>query len=181
MLNSEKISLQVQQWLEEVVIGLGLCPFAGQPVAKGLHHIAVLDVQSIDSALAALRIECEKLMTADPKELETSLLILPYLFDDFLDFNDFMSEANNLLADNGWPGQLQLAGFHPRYQFFGTDPEAASNLTNCSPYPIIHILREDSVTWAVNSHPDIDAIPERNIAVMEALSVDQIAHLFPFR
>ena len=86
MLNSEKISLQVQQWLEEVVIGLGLCPFAGQPVVKGLHHIAVLDVQSIDSALAALRIECEKLVTADPKELETSLLILPYLFDDFLDF-----------------------------------------------------------------------------------------------
>ena len=181
MLNSEKISLQVQQWLEEVVIGLGLCPFAGQPVAKGLHHIAVLDVQSIDSALAALRIECEKLMTVAPKELETSLLILPYLFDDFLDFNDFMSEANNLLIDNDWSSQLQLASFHPRYQFFGTDPEAASNLTNCSPYPIIHILREDSVTWAVNSHPDIDAIPERNIAVMEALSADQIAHLFPFR
>ena len=126
-----------------MVIGLGLCPFAGQPVAKGRHHIAVLDVHSIDAALAALRIECENLMTVAPKKVETSLLILPYLFDDFLDFNDFMSEANNLLADYDWSSQLQLASFHPRYQFFGTDPEAASNLTNCSPYPIIHILREE--------------------------------------
>ena len=99
MLDSKKIGLQVQRWLDEVVIGLGLCPFAGQPVAKGLHHIAVLDDQSINSALAALKIECEKLMTADPKELETSLLILPYLFGDFL---DFMSEANELLTDNDW-------------------------------------------------------------------------------
>jgi len=181
MLDSEKIGLEVQQWLDEVVIGLGLCPFAGKPVAKGLHRIEVLDTHSIDSALAALKVECAKLAAADPKQLETSLLILPFLFHDFLDFNDFMSAANQLLADNDWSSQFQLASFHPRYQFFGTEPEAASNLTNCSPYPIIHILREDSVTWAVNSHPDVGSIPGRNMAVMEALSADQIAYLFPFR
>ena len=181
MIDPEKITIEVQQWLDEVVIGLGLCPFAQQPVANGLHHIAVLDVQSINAMLEVLRIECTRLAEADPKRLETSLLILPYWFDDFLDFNDFMSVANDLLAGNDWSGQFQLASFHPKYQFLGAEPEAASNLTNCSPYPIIHILREDSVTWAVKNHPDVEAIPERNMAVMEALSADQIAHLFPFR
>ena len=137
-----------------------------------------LDPQSIDSILEGLKVDFAKLTAADPKELESSLLILPCLFCDFL---DFMSEANELLTDNDWSSRFRLASFHPRYKFYGTEPEAASDLPNCSPYPIVHILLEDSVTWAVKSHPNIGAIPERNMVVMEALLADQIANLFPFR
>ncbi len=179
MITPEQITEHVQQWLDNVVIGLGLCPFAEQPVVDNRHRIVVLETASIEVVLEALGREFDHLAASDTLMLETSLLILPSFLPDFLDFNDFMSLANQFLSSNNWSGVFQLASFHPGYQFLGTASEAATNFTNRSPYPIVHILRERSVSWAVANYPDIDAIPERNMAIMNALSLEQITHLFP--
>ena len=180
MIDTDQVSCQIQQWLDDIVIGLGLCPFAEQPVTENRHRISVLASSSTDSIIELLGLECKNLAMTSSKQLETVLVILPHVLDNFLDFNDFMLSADEFLISNDWSGEFQLAGFHPRYQFYGTEPEATSNLTNRSPYPIIHILREQSVSWAVDSHPDVNAIPKRNMAVIDALSNDQIARLFSY-
>ena len=162
------------------MIGLQLCPFALKPVRESRHRIYVSGAVDMATALTDLERECERLDKATAASLETTLLVLPKMLQDFYDFNDFLSIANTLLADCDWEGVYQLASFHPRYQFAGTQPSDLENLTNAAPFPIIHILREVSVELAINNYEEVDGIPQRNIVRMQSLSKQDRGRLFYF-
>lgn len=157
-------------WLKDAVIGLNLCPFAREVyVAERIRYVVspAADPQALRAQLAD---ELRLLPTLDPAATETTLLIHPRVLGDFLDYNDFLDLAEATLAELGLEGVLQIASFHPLYQFAGTEPGDVTNRTNRSPYPMLHILREASVTKAVAGYPDADKIPERNIATMRRLA-----------
>tara|TARA_B110000967_G_C18639339_1_gene437710 strand:- start:83 stop:634 length:552 start_codon:yes stop_codon:yes gene_type:complete len=177
---SKKIEEEISVWLEAVIIGLQLCPFALKPIREARHRIVVSDTDDKAELLADLQQECERLDNVPVESLETTLIVLPNMMQDFYDFNDFLSIANDLLADAGWEGVYQLASFHPRYQFAGTQPDDPENLTNASPYPVIHILREQSVEQAIDAYDDVNKVPERNIQRMNSLTQAERARLFGF-
>ncbi len=158
-----------RHWLEQAVIGLNLCPFAKASYTKGLVHIAVSPAQTEDEALQAVHDELVALAELPLDERETTLLLFPAMFDDFLYFNDFSGAAEDILTDLELGGVLQLATFHPRYQFEDTEPEDITNATNWAPYPTLHLLREESIDLAVETYPDVDAIPQRNIELLEQM------------
>ena len=170
-----------RQWLVDVVIGLNLCPFAATPYRAGRIRIIESQATANIGLLTDLRREIQFLVGADPQVFETSLLVITQLLGDFEDFNDFLDHAEVLLRANGWEGEFQLATFHPNYQFAETEPEDASNLTNRSPWPVLHIIRESSIELALASYTDDpDEIPARNVRCVEALSADERRALFPW-
>ncbi|TSD54755.1 DUF1415 family protein [Variovorax sp. KBS0712] len=158
-----------RRWLERAVIGLNLCPFAKAVHVKGqIHYVIYLDTHEgrlIDALLA----EARALVALDAEVRDTTLLIVPHALADFLDFNDFTERAERKLARAGFDGVLQLASFHPHFQFAGTEADDITNATNRAPYPTLHLLREDSVDRAVEAFPEAEAIFERNIETLEAL------------
>ena len=158
-----------RRWLERAVIGLNLCPFAKAPHVKGQIHFAVCSSGGRPELLAALRDELQALAAADPQVRETTLLIVPDLFADFLDFNDLLDDAEALLDELGLEGVLQIAPFHPRFRFEGTEADDITNATNRSPWPTLHLLREASVDRAVEAFPDAEAIFEANMDTLEKL------------
>ena len=157
------------RWLERAVIGLNLCPFAKAPHVKGQVHYAVCDSADAQDVLGALRAELQALAAADPQVRETTLLMLPHGFDEFLDFNDFISRADRVLAELDLQGTLQIAPFHPRFQFAGTDAEDITNATNRAPWPTLHLIREASIDRAVEAFPEAETIYEANMATLEKL------------
>ena len=158
-----------RRWLERAVIGLNLCPFAKAPHAKGQIHYAVCDSDDAADWLAQLRTELQALAALDATERETTLLMASRLLPDFLDFNDFLAEADAVLAELDLQGMLQIAPFHPRFQFAGTDEDDITNATNRAPYPTLHLIREASINRAVAAFPDAEAIYEANMATLEKL------------
>lgn len=158
-----------RRWLERAVIGLNLCPFAKAVQVKGQVHYAVCSTADDAELMTQLLEEAAALAAMTPAERETTLLIAPQALPDFLDFNDFTARAERLLARRGYEGVFQLASFHPAYQFAGSEPDDIANATNRAPYPTLHLLREDSVSKAVDAFPDAQAIYERNIETLEAL------------
>jgi len=158
-----------RRWLERAVIGLNLCPFAKSPHAKGQVHYAVYGGAEPDELPALLRAELQALAAADPAQRETTLLMAPHLFADFLDFNDFLGAADAMLVDLDLDGTLQIAPFHPRFQFAGTAEDDITNATNRAPYPTLHLLREASIDRAVAAFPEASAIYEANMAALEKL------------
>ena len=158
-----------RRWLERAVIGLNLCPFAKAPHAKGQIHYAVCDSDDAADWLAQLRTELQALAALDATERETTLLMAPRLLRDFLDFNDFLAEADAVLAELDLEGTLQIAPFHPRFQFAGTDEDDITNATNRAPYPTLHLIREASIDRAVAAFPEAEAIYEANMATLEKL------------
>ncbi len=158
-----------RRWLERAVIGLNLCPFAKGPHAKGQIHYAVSLGDSRAQLLVLLRSELQALADADPQQRETSLLVVPDQFADFLDFNDFLDEAEAELDALDLVGELQIASFHPQFQFAGTAAADISNATNRSPYPTLHLIREASIDRAVEAFPEADTIFEANIATLQRL------------
>jgi len=176
----EKVEQQVQQWLEQVVIGLNLCPFAARPQRNGQVRIQVTAAKTEEALLADLQSELQRLDSTPAATLETSLLVLPEMLQDFLNYNQFLDFADALLVEGGWEGIYQVASFHPDYCFGGVDPDDPENLTNRSPYPILHLIREASLEQAINHYPDPELIPERNIARMGALSMAEKRQLFPY-
>jgi hypothetical protein len=158
-----------RRWLERAVIGLNLCPFAKAVHVRGQIHYAVYTANDEAGLVDALVAEAEALAARSPTERDTTLLIAPNTLADFFDFNDFIARAERRLAREGFEGQFQLASFHPRFQFAGTDAEDITNATNRAPYPTLHLLREDSVSRAVDAFPDAEAIFGRNIQTLEAL------------
>lgn len=156
-------------WLERAVIGLNLCPFAKAVHVKGQIHYAVTDARDNDALRQVLTGELQALLALDATVRDTTLVIVPGMLQDFLDFNDFLGEADALLSEMDLEGVVQIASFHPRYQFGGTAPDDVTNNTNRSPYPMLHLLREESVDKAVAAFPEADAIFERNMARLEAL------------
>lgn len=168
-----------RRWLERAVIGLNLCPFAKAVHVRGQVHWAVHEAADDGELLQALFDEAEALVACEAAERDTTLLIVPNApsLADFLDFNDFVAHAERRLAKAGFEGVLQLASFHPRFQFAGTTPEDIGNATNRAPYPTLHLLREDSVSRAVEAFPEAEAIYQRNIETLEQLGAEGWAAL----
>jgi hypothetical protein len=151
-----------RHWLTEAVIGLNLCPFAKAVHVKGQIRYAVSEADDLEAVLTALEADLQALVAADPAAVDTTLLILPRAFADFLDFNDSLFFADRLIQQLRLEGIIQIASFHPHYQFEGSEPDAIENYTNRAPYPILHLLREDSIERAVQAFPDAQEIYERN-------------------
>lgn len=165
-----------RDWLEKVVIGLNLCPFAHREFANDRVRFAITDAATELQLLQSLESELQLLF--GDTSLETTLLIHPQVLSDFGDYNQFLDLADGLLVQMNLEGIFQIASFHPDYQFDGTAPDDAENYTNRSPYPTLHILREDSLAKAIDVTPDIDEVPERNIQTMRSLSAAQLKTLF---
>ncbi len=160
---------QTRRWLERAVIGLNLCPFAKPAHLHGRIRFAVSDAVTEDELLADLEAELTRLQSADPQQVETTLLIHPHVLQDFLAFNDFLDPAEALLDQLELVGELQVASFHPAFQF-GDAPEGTiENCTNRSPYPTLHLLREASIERAVAGLDDPDEIYRRNIRTLQRL------------
>lgn len=163
------IILRTEAWLSKAVIGLNLCPFAKAVQVKRQIRYAVSDAKSAKQLYRDFVVELQHLAQADPAELDTTLLIHPLVMRDFLDYNDFLDVADEAIADADLDGEIQVASFHPDYQFAGTEPDDIGNYTNRSPYPTLHLLREASIESAVAAFPDAADIYEKNIATMQAL------------
>lgn len=174
---AEQAVADTRRWLERAVIGLNLCPFAKAVHVKGQIHYATYLPAEHDDLLDALLAEARQLVALDATERDTTLLIAPNALSDFLDFNDFTARAERRLAKAGFDGVLQLASFHPRFQFGGTEPDDIGNATNRAPYPTLHLLREESVDRAVEAFPDAEEIFGRNIDTLEALGPEGWAAL----
>ncbi len=160
------------KWLERVVIGLNLCPFAKAVHVKAQIRYVVCNGDTSEDLLTALIRELRFLAEADPAaptSTDTTLLIHPNVFTDFLDYNDFLDVADAAIAELKLEGVIQIASFHPQYQFADTEPDDITNFTNRSPYPTLHLLREESVTRAVSAFPEAGDIFEKNIGTMERL------------
>ncbi len=160
------------RWLERAVIGLNLCPFAKGVHVKGQIHYAVSWARGPADVLHMLRGELADLVAVPAQTRDTTLLLLPSCLQDFLDFNDFLAEAEILLEEMELDGIVQIASFHPQFQFAGTDLDDVTNCTNRAPYPTLHLLREESIDRAVEVFPDAEAIFERNMETLEALGTD---------
>jgi len=174
---AETVVRDTRNWLERAVIGLNLCPFAKAVHVKNQVHYAVSEATQPRQLLEALERELEALAGLDPAIRETTLLIAPGCLEDFLEFNDFLAKADRLLRRRRLEGVIQLASFHPAYQFAGTEVDDISNFTNRSPYPIIHLLREASIERAVQAFPHPEAIYETNMETLQRLGPDGWAAL----
>jgi uncharacterized protein len=157
------------RWLERAVIGLNLCPFAKAVHAKRLIHVAVSPATDAAGALDDFAAELAELASIDPLARETTLLVVPHALHDFLEFNDVIGRAERLVRKRGLEGVIQVASFHPQYQFEGTGTDDITNCTNRSPWPTIHLLREESITRAVETFPDVESIYQNNIRNMQRL------------
>ncbi len=159
------------RWLERAVIGLNLCPFAKAPHIKGQIHYAVSEAKGLEGLRDELIEELKALAALPAEERETVLLIVPHMLRDFLDFNDFLDEADGVLQELDLEGEFQVASFHPDFQFADTEPNDIGNFTNRSPYPTLHLLREASIDRAVEAFPEAETIYEANIATLEKLGL----------
>jgi uncharacterized protein len=175
--SADQVIAETRAWVDRAVIGLNLCPFAKAVQVKNQVRYIVSEAADEEALLIELRDEIERLVATDPAVLDTSLLIHPQVLNDFLDYNDFLEVADQLLEDLGYEGVLQVASFHPQFQFEGTDADDVTNATNRSPYPTLHLLREESVDRAVAAFPEAETIYEKNIRVMEELGVEGWAAL----
>ena len=161
-----------RDWLEKAIIGLNLCPFARAVHAANQIRYVLSEAQTPETLLADLTRELRTLVEADPAEVETTLLIHPHVLDDFLDYNDFLDIADAAVEDLGLTGTIQIASFHPQYRFADAEPDAIENYSNRSPYPMLHLLREESVERALAAFPDPDRLPDRNIETLRRIGHD---------
>jgi len=160
---------ETRAWVRRAVIGLNLCPFARAVDAKDQIRYVFSDATDPETLLATLVVELQRLADTDPQVVDTTMLIHPRVLADFEDFNDFLELADAAVEDLDLDGVLQVASFHPRFQFAGTEPDDITNATNRSPYPTLHLLREESVDRAVAAFPEAEAIFERNMETLEKL------------
>ena len=169
VIDPAQVEAGVRRWLERAVIGLNLCPFAKAVYVKQQVRIVISDASTERALLEELGEELALLRDTPAEQIDTTLLVHPQVLGDFLDYNDFLGDADALVEAMDLDGVLQVASFHPQYQFAGSEPDDADNLTNRAPYPILHLLREASIDRAVAAYPDPDAIIERNIATVREL------------
>lgn len=167
--NDAVVVEDTRRWLRRAVIDLNLCPFAKSVDVKDQVHYAVSHSVGFADLLADLRRELTDLQAIDARQRDTTLFIVPDALHDFLEYNDFLSQANRLLAKQGWEGVFQIASLHPRYQFGDEAADAVTNNTNRSPYPTLHLLREESIDRAVAAFPHAEAIFETNMRTMERI------------
>jgi hypothetical protein len=173
-MDAEEVIAVTRRWIAGVVIELNLCPFARRVFEGERIRYVVSWADNADMLLRDLTRELESLASAPMENVETTLLILPRALPDFLDYNDFLDSVDERLEKLGLVGTLQVAGFHPDYRFADTDAEAVENYTNRSPYPMLHLLREDSITALGIDAKELMEIPPRNIATLRSLGREQI-------
>lgn len=169
---NEEIIDTTRHWLTRAVIGLNLCPFAKAVYVKEQIRYAVSEARSFEDVLADLETELKHLADAAPEKTDTTLLIVPHALADFAEYNDALHFANTLLKQLRLEGELQIASFHPAYQFDDAEPDDIENFTNRAPYPIFHLLREASIERAVDAFPDAADIYERNMTTLRRLGFD---------
>jgi hypothetical protein len=167
--DDESIVVATRRWVERAVIGLNLCPFAKAVQVKDQVRYVVSRADTPEALLETLMEELQYLADKDPEQVDTTLLIHPFVLNDFLDFNEFLDVADAAVEDMSLDGELQVASFHPDYQFADTHPNDIANYTNRAPYPILQLLREDSIDRAVEAIPDAADIFEKNIDTLENL------------
>jgi hypothetical protein len=169
---SGEVIAHTKLWLERAVIGLNLCPFAKAVFIKDQIRYVVSSAQTPEELLVDLMAELELLQQADPEAIDTTLLIHPDALRDFLDYNDFLDVADAAVEELELDGEIQVASFHPEYQFAGTDIDDISNYTNRAPYPTLHLLRETSVERAVDAFPEAAQIFDKNMRTLQQLGLD---------
>lgn len=179
-LSPSTITEHVNQWLNDVVIGLNLCPFAAKPQRNQQIKIFVSQASREEALLQDILDQLLELDTKEAQELETALVVVPNMLDDFMDYNFFIDWVEALIRQQDWEGIFQVATFHPDYCFAGTCPEDDENLTNRSPYPIFHLIREQSMERVLKHYPNPEAIPEINIQRVSQLSPAERKALFPY-
>ena len=172
---AEVVAGRIRAWLDEFVIGLNLCPFARPLQGANNLRIAVCPERSPEELRRAFLRELDLLQRSDESEIATTLLAFPAALEAFEDYLDFLEEAQQLLAAAGLEGVVQLASFHPHYQFAGEAPGAASHYSNRSPYPLVHLLREEMLSRVLADDADPEAIPARNVATLEAIGAAELA------
>lgn len=174
------ITQQVDQWLNDVVIGLNLCPFAAKPQRNKQIKIFVSEATQEEALLEDILLQLIELSNTEPENLETTLVVVPNMLQDFWDYNFCIDWVEGLIKQQDWEGIFQVATFHPDYCFGGAAPEDDENLTNRSPYPIFHLIREESMEKVLKHYPDPESIPDTNIARVSALSEEERKKLFPY-
>ena len=174
------ITEQVDQWLNDVVIGLNLCPFAAKPQRNKQIKIFVSEASQEEALLEDILLQLIELSNTEPEKLETTLVVVPNMLQDFWDYNFFIDWVEGLIKQQDWEGIFQVATFHPDYCFGGSEPEDDENLTNRSPYPVFHLIREESMEKVLKHYPDPESIPDTNIARVSALSEEERKKLFPY-
>ena len=177
-LADETVIAGMQAWLEKAVIGLNLCPFAKAVQVKRQIRYVVSHASTEEALIEDLLHELQLLASADPGDIETTLLVHPNVLTDFLDYNDFLDIADAAVEELELDGVLQVASFHPHYQFADSHPDDMGNFSNRAPYPTLHLLREESVEKAVAAFPEAEKIFETNIATLEKLGPAGWAALF---
>ncbi len=175
MMQNEKVISQTKAWLKTVVIGLNFCPFAKPVFEQGKVHFQVSDAQSLECCLEDLAAEALRL--DQNSELETTLLIYENSLQDFENFLDVVDIANDFMEEKGYEGVYQLASFHPDYCFDDSDEDDPANYTNRSPYPMLHLIREESIERALASYKNPEKIPETNIKLARELGLDKMQSL----
>ena len=166
---------KTRHWVETIVVGLALCPFARSELASKRVQFTVSDALSEEQLLMDLQQSLSEL--ADNSAIETTLLIHPDVLQDFYDYNQFLDLADALLLDLGLEGVYQVASFHPDYQFADTEPDAARNYSNKSPFPMLHLIAEETLEKAIDNTPDVHLIPERNAALLEKLGIVKLKEM----
>jgi uncharacterized protein len=168
---------KTKQWVEKFVIGLNVCPFAKLPFSTEKIEYIVFEKTDLN-LLTEMLIKALRHLAATPaSETETTLIIIPNTLQDFEDYLNYVDFTEQMLAMLHLEGVIQIASFHPDYCFDGVDKNDVTNYTNRSPYPMLHLLREESVTWAVEHYPDVDEIPERNMEKLEAMGLEKVQAL----
>ena len=167
--DADAVIAATREWLERAVIGLNLCPFAKAVHVKQQIRYVVSAAQTPDALLEELERELTLINATDAQEIDTTLLLAPALFDEFLDFFFFLPEAETMLKRMGLEGTFQIASFHPKFEFAGSESDDIENYTNRAPYPTLHLLREESIDRAVAAFPDAADIYERNIDTLQRL------------
>ena len=168
---------KTKNWLEKVVIGLNLCPFAKHPFKSDKIRYVVFEKTDLNQLSELLVTELRLLSEADPVNLETTLIIVTNTLNDFEDYLNYVDFSEQLLEEFDFEGLIQIASFHPSYQFNGTKADDVENYTNRSPYPMLHLLKESSVTWAVDNFPNVEEIPANNIKTMQELGLEKVKAL----
>ena len=172
-MDKQAVIEHTRRWISSIVIGLNLCPFAQRIFAAGKIRYAVSEARDEKTLFNDLSDELKLLASSPIEAIETTLLIHPHVFADFLDYNDFVGVAEELIEELDLLGIVQIASFHPQY-LFAADPDAAENYTNRSPYPMLHLLREESITAVAGDPAELLAIPPRNIKTLQSLGRAQI-------
>ena len=176
-MSKEKYILKTRRWLANFVIGYNLCPFAKLPFQTNKIRYRVYEGTDLEQLALDLTDEILLLKAIPASEIETTLFIHPNILNDFYDYNDFLEIADNILLQTGMTGEIQIASFHPDYQFAGTEHADAENFTNRAPFPMLHLIREESVEKARTFYPDIEGIPDRNIEKLRELGTEEILRI----